>query len=276
MATINESVVSALDTARAAVTVGRTSIGSDTVAVIAAIPVPDGQHDGALRDAARSLASSGAHVLAASAVDPGVRTFESLRAALRALAVAGAESGMPVACEALSPAEVELVAGCAELLCIRSRDMQSHALLREAAGSRLPVLLERERSATVREWLRAAAQLLELGARDVLLCERGIRTFEPSSPLTLDLNAVALARELSPVPVVVDASRATAHSGLVPAMCLAAAAAGAQGVVVEVNPLCSARCSTPALDLDEFGRLLGRLRAVSGATAAAREPAVSS
>src|SRR2546429_2100821 len=147
--------------------------------------------------------------------------------------------------------------------------MQNSALLQEVGRAGKPVLLKRGMSSTVEEWLLAAEYILSQGNRDVVLCERGIRTFETSTRFTLDLNSVPLVRELSHLPVVVDPSQGTGRWSLVRPMSLAAVAAGAHGLIVEVHPRPAEALSDGAqsLDFENFGRLMHELHPLPEATA---------
>lgn len=167
----------------------------------------------------------------------GPHTFQGLREeGLRLLAIAGKASGLPIVTEIMSPDNVGLVAEYADLLQVGARNMQNFDLLRELGRIRKPVLLKRGMSATVEEFLAAAEYILAEGNEQVILCERGIRTFETATRNTLDLSVVPLIKELSHLPVMVDPSHATGKRSLVTPMTLAALAAGAHGVLVEVHP----------------------------------------
>jgi 3-deoxy-7-phosphoheptulonate synthase len=164
---------------------------------------------------------------------------------------------------------VELVARYVDMLQVGTRNMQNYALLQEVGRSAKPVLLKRGMSSTVEEWLLAAEYVLSQGNRGVVLCERGIRTFESSTRFTLDLNSVPLVRELSHLPVVVDPSQGTGRRSLVRPMSLAAVAAGARGLIVEVHPRPQEALSDGAQSLDfaAFERLSRELRRLVEVTA---------
>jgi 3-deoxy-7-phosphoheptulonate synthase len=182
---------------------------------------------------------AGADMLRGGAFKPrtGPHTFQGLREeGLKLLALAGRESGLPIVTEVMSPENVGLVADCADLLQVGARNMQNFDLLRELGRIRKPVLLKRGMSATVEEFLAAAEYILTEGNEQVILCERGIRTFETATRNTLDLAVAPLIRELSHLPVMIDPSHATGKRSLVPPMTLAALVAGAHGVLVEVHP----------------------------------------
>jgi 3-deoxy-7-phosphoheptulonate synthase len=180
---------------------------------------------------------------------------------LRYLARAREQTGLPVVTEVLSWEEVPLVAHFADMLQIGARNMQNFSLLRAASRSGKPILLKRGAGATIEEWLMAAEYILAEGNPNVVLCERGIRTFERATRHTLDLNAVALVRERTHLPVVVDPSHAAGVSSLVPALSLAALAAGACGLIVEVHPNPTAALSDgfQSLDPGQFAALAARV-----------------
>ena len=181
----------------------------------------------------------GADMLRGGAFKPrtGPHTFQGMREeGLKLLALAGRESGLPIVTEVMSPDNVGLVAEYADLLQIGARNMQNFDLLREVGRIRKPVLLKRGMSATIEEFLAAAEYILAEGNENVILCERGIRTYETATRNTLDLAVVPLIKELSHLPIMVDPSHATGKRSLVPPMTLAAMVAGAHGVLVEVHP----------------------------------------
>jgi len=218
-----------------------------------------------IRETARRVKASGADMLRGGAYKPRTSPydFQGLgRKALAWLAEAGRESGLPVVTEVLSPEDVELVAEHADLLQVGARNMQNYALLRRLATATKPVLLKRGPSATIQEWLLAAEYLLSGGNPQVVLCERGIRTFETATRNTLDLAGVALAKQLTHLPVIVDPSHATGKRALVAPVSRAAAAIGADGLLIEVHP-CPGRALSDgeqSLDPGEFAELMATLR----------------
>jgi 3-deoxy-7-phosphoheptulonate synthase len=165
---------------------------------------------------------------------------------------------------------VPLVARYADMLQIGARNMQNFALLRAAGRSGRPILLKRSGGATIEEWLHAAEYVLSHGNDQVVLCERGIRTFERATRHTLDLNAVALVRERTHLPVIADPSHAAGVRSIVPSLAVAALAAGAHGVIVEVHPDPDHALSDGAqsLDLATFARLAEKIRSGELRTAA--------
>ncbi|MBA4421662.1 MAG: 3-deoxy-7-phosphoheptulonate synthase, partial [Syntrophus sp. (in: bacteria)] len=188
---------------------------------------------------ALAVKAAGADLLRGGAFKPrtGPHTFQGLREeGLRLLALARAESGLPIVTEVMSPEHVEHVSECADLLQVGARNMQNFDLLKELGRGSKPVLLKRGMSATIEEFLSAAEYILDGGNPNVILCERGIRTFESATRNTLDLSVVPLIKELSHLPIMVDPSHATGKRSLVPPMAKAALVAGAHGILVEVHP----------------------------------------
>ena len=250
------------------VDVGGVRIGGDQVVVMAG-PCSVESED-MLLQTARFVAAEGARILRGGAFKPRTSpySFQGLgESGLRMLAHAREETGLKVITEVITPADVDLVARYADILQVGTRNMQNYALLQEVGRAGKPVMLKRGMSSTIEEWLLAAEYILSQGNRDVLLCERGIRTFEHSTRFTLDLNAVPLVRELSHLPVVVDPSQGTGRWGLVAPMSLAAVAAGAQGLIVEVHPHPDSALSDGAQSLDfaAFERLMADLRRLTEA-----------
>jgi 3-deoxy-7-phosphoheptulonate synthase len=155
---------------------------------------------------------------------------------LKLLALARQETGLAVFTEVMSPEEVDLVARYADVLQVGARNMQNYRLLEAVGGSGKPVLLKRGPSATIDEWLLAAEYILNEGNPNVMLCERGIRTFETHTRFTLPLATVPYLQKKTHLPVIVDPSHGTGHTYLVPAMAAASVAAGCDGLIVEVHP----------------------------------------
>jgi 3-deoxy-7-phosphoheptulonate synthase len=212
---------------------------------------------------------SGGDMLRGGAFKPrtGPHTFQGLREeGLKLLAVAGRESGLPIVTEVMSPDNVGLVAEYADLLQVGARNMQNFDLLRELGKIRKPVLLKRGMSATVEEFLAAAEYILAEGNDQVILCERGIRTYETATRNTLDLAVAPLIKELSHLPIMVDPSHATGKRSLVPPMALAALVAGAHGVLVEVHPEPEKALSDgpQSLTFPGFGHLMEDMRRLIG------------
>ncbi len=237
-------------------------IGGDEFVVIAG-PCSVESRDQLLA-AARSVKHSGARLLRGGAYKPRTSPydFQGLgEEALRLLAEARDETGLPIVTEVMSTEDVDLISEYADLLQVGARNMQNFALLRVLARVNRPILLKRGPSATVKEWLLAAEYLLAGGNPNVILCERGIRTFETDTRNTLDLAAIALAKELSHLPVIADPSHGTGRRSLIPALSSAALAVGADGLMVEVHP-CPERALSDgpqSLNLDGFAKLMRTL-----------------
>ncbi|MFF7249322.1 3-deoxy-7-phosphoheptulonate synthase [Embleya sp. NPDC008237] len=225
------------------------------------------ENAGQLDSVARAVAAGGAAVLRGGAFKPrsSPYSFQGLEeSGLRLLEEQRARTGLPVVTEVLEPAWIERVAKSADILQIGARNMQNYPLLREAGRSGLPVLLKRGLSATVEEWLLAAEYVLLEGNPNVILCERGIRSYEPSTRFTLDLSAIPVVKRVSHLPVIVDPSHASGRADLVRPMALAAAAAGADGLLVDVHTdAASAQCDADqALTGPEFAELVEALERV--------------
>jgi 3-deoxy-7-phosphoheptulonate synthase len=252
--------------------VGGVKIGGDEVAMMAGPCSVEGVE--MLMETARHVASRGAKILRGGAFKPRTSpySFQGLgEDGLKMLARAREETGLKVITEVVTPGDVDLVARYADILQIGTRNMQNYALLQEAGKSGHPVMLKRGMSSTIEEWLLAAEYLLSQGNRNVMLCERGIRTFETSTRFTLDINAVPLVRELSHLPVIVDPSQGTGRWSLVSPLSLAAVAAGANGLIVEVHPHPDDALSDGAQSLDfaTFDRLMADLKRLTGVLSAA-------
>ncbi len=192
-----------------------------------------------LLQVARCVKAAGGHILRGGAYKPRTSpySFQGLgEEGLAYLSEAKAETGLPIATELMDPRDAPQVYQCADLVQIGARNMQNFRLLKEVGCRRKPVLLKRGLSCTVKDLLLAAEYILSEGNYDVILCERGIRTFEDATRNTLDLSAIPLIKRLSHLPVIVDPSHATGKWHLVSPMALAAVAAGADGIMVEVHP----------------------------------------
>jgi 3-deoxy-7-phosphoheptulonate synthase len=220
--------------------------------------------------AARAARAGGASILRGGAYKPSTSPygFRGLGVAgLELLARARAETGLAVVTEVMTPTEVELVGRYADILQIGARNMQNYYLLDEAGRSGMPVLLKRGLSATIEEWLLAAEYIMAQGNSHVVLCERGIRTFEKLTRNTVDINAVPLVKQLSHLPVIVDPSQGTGKRSLVSAVALAAVAAGADGLIVEIHPHpdTALKDGAQSLHLGQYRELMPRVRAVAQA-----------
>jgi len=253
---------------RTLVRVGDAVFGGDRP-VVAAGPCSV-EEGGSLLRTARAVAASGADLLRGGAFKPRTSPydFQGLgESGLELLAEARAETGLPVVTEVLDPRDIDQVAAVADMLQIGSRSVQNFPLLREAGAVGKPVLLKRGMMTTVGEWLSAAEYVMESGCRDVVLCERGIRTFESLTRNTLDLGSVVVLRRLTHLPVIVDPSHAAGDAALVPDLACAAIAAGAAGLLVEVheNPAAALSDGRQSLTPDAFAEMLDRCRAVASA-----------
>lgn len=246
------------------VNVGGVQIGGPEVIVIAG-PCSVESRDQILTTA-RAVRAAGAHMLRGGAYKPRTSPydFQGLGVeALRLLKEARDETGLPVVTEVMSTEDVDLVAEYADMLQVGARNMQNFPLLRRLATTPRPILLKRGPSATIKEWLLAAEYLLSGGNENVVLCERGIKTFETELRNTLDLAAVALVKELSHLPVIVDPSHGTGRRSLIAAASKAGIAIGADGLIVEVHP-CPERALSDgpqSLDLTEFAQMMRGLSA---------------
>jgi len=219
---------------------------------------------------ARLVKDSGARILRGGAFKPRTSPYslQGLREdGLRFLAEARNETGLPVITEVMDARELPIVERYADCLQIGARNMQNFSLLKEVGKSHLPVLLKRGFSATIDEFLLSAEYILSEGNMKVLLCERGIRTFEPSTRYTLDLSAVPILKSKTHLPVMVDPTHGVGLREIVPQMSLAAVAAGADAIMIEVHnsPEDAKSDGEQALTPEMLTRLVPRLRAVANA-----------
>jgi 3-deoxy-7-phosphoheptulonate synthase len=218
-----------------------------------------------LFEVAARVRQAGANILRGGAFKPRTSpySFQGMgQEGLRLLQAAGEQFGMPVVTEVMDPRQVEIVERYADILQIGARNMQNFDLLKECGRTRMPVLLKRGLSATVKDLLMSAEYVLSEGNRQVILCERGIRTFEDSTRNTLDLSVVPNIQGQSHLPIIVDPSHATGRPDLIPAMARAAIAAGADGIHVEVHscPEKALSDGPQALVPDQFDRLMDEIR----------------
>jgi 3-deoxy-7-phosphoheptulonate synthase len=216
---------------------GGVPIGPDTFTVIAGpCTVEDAEQTLA---AARMAQAAGASLLRGGAFKPRTSpyAFQGLgEAGLRILADVRAETGLPIVTEVIDPASVDLVSSYADMLQVGTRSMQNFALLQAVGSASKPVLLKRGMNATIEEWLMAAEYIAQRGNLDIVLCERGIRTFETATRNTLDISAVPVAQRLSHLPVIIDPSHSGGRRDLVLPLSRAAIAVGADGIIVDVHP----------------------------------------
>ncbi|MCI0451359.1 MAG: 3-deoxy-7-phosphoheptulonate synthase [Candidatus Latescibacteria bacterium] len=220
--------------------------------------------------AARAVKQAGASILRGGAFKPRTSpySFQGLgEDGLKILLAAKRETGLPVVTEVISPELVPLVSEYADVLQIGARNMQNYALLEAVGKIRKPVLLKRGMMSTVEELLMAAEYVLSNGNQQVILCERGIRTFENSTRNTLDISAVPVIKRNSHLPIIVDPSHAAGHTEFVSALALAAVAAGADGLIVEVHPCPeTAWCDgVQSLSIETFNEMMVGVRAVARA-----------
>jgi 3-deoxy-7-phosphoheptulonate synthase len=250
------------------VRVGDTAVGDGGLAVMAG-PCSVESRD-QLLETAEAVAAAGATILRGGAFKPRTSpySFQGLGVeALRYLAEAGERTGLPVVTEVMEPSQVEIISRYADILQVGTRNMQNYSLLTAMGRIAKPVLLKRGYGATLEEWLMAAEYIVSSGNPDVILCERGIRTFETYTRNTLDLTAVPLLHHLSHLPVVVDPSHATGKRWLVKPMALAGVAAGADGIMVEVHPRPDEALSDgdQSITPDQFRDLMSGLRPIHAA-----------
>ena len=223
-----------------------------------------------LLDAARIIKKAGASVLRGGAFKPRTSpfSFQGLeKAGLELLSRARQQTGLPIVTEVVEPRGVPLVSKYADILQVGARNMQNYALLTKIGKSKHPVILKRGLSATVTEWLTAADYLLAEGNNQVILCERGIRTFEDSTRFSLDICSIPVLKRFTHLPVVVDPSHAAGHYSYVPALAKAAVAAGADGLLIEVhpNPKEALVDGLQSLTPSDFARLMRELKPVAEA-----------
>jgi 3-deoxy-7-phosphoheptulonate synthase len=214
-----------------------------------------------LLETAHAVKRAGASMLRGGAYKPRTSPYEFQGLGIEALKIlreAREATGLPIVTEVMSTEDVDLICEYADMLQVGARNMQNFALLRRLATIRKPILLKRGPSALVKEWLLAAEYLLAGGNNDVVLCERGIKTFETATRNTIDLASIALAKELSHLPVIADPSHGTGKQSLIGAVSRAALALGADGIIVEVHP-CPERALSDgpqSLDLAQFERVM--------------------
>jgi 3-deoxy-7-phosphoheptulonate synthase len=248
------------------VMVGDVPIGGPEVVVMAGPCAVESAEQ--MTSIAADVAKAGARILRGGAFKPRTSpyAFQGLgEEGLKLMREAADRHGMPVVTEAMAPEQVELVARYADMVQVGARNMQNYPLLVELGKIGKPVLLKRGLAATIQEWLMSAEYILAAGNRDVVLCERGIRTFEPATRNTLDLSAVVVVKTMSHLPVVVDPSHAVGHRKYVAALARAAVAVGADGVMVEAHPDPDHALSdgSQSLDPEQFAALMNRCRIIA-------------
>jgi len=253
---------------RSEVRVGPVTIGGRKAVIIAGPCAVESREQ--IIATARAIKDAGADMLRGGAYKPRTSpyAFQGLeQEGLALLAEARAETGLPVVTEVVNPRDVDLVAEFADMLQIGARNMQNFPLLREVGRVNKPVLLKRGLAATTEEWLMAAEYILSEGNYAVVLCERGIRTYETSTRNTLDLSAIPVVQRLSHLPILADPSHGTGKRFLVAPLSRAALAVGADGVMIEVHPDPEKALSDgpQSLSFAEFARLMLELKPVAEA-----------
>ena len=254
------------DRERTEVRMGAARVGDGSFTVVAGpCSVEDRKQ---ILETAAAVRSAGGNGLRGGAFKPRTSpySFRGLEdEGLALLAEAREVTGLPIVTEVLDTRDVERVAGTADVLQLGSRNMTNAALLREAAAADKPILLKRGMASTLAEFMLAAETVLGAGATDVVLCERGIRSFDPAMRNVLDLNAVPALRRMTHLPILIDPSHGAGRASLVPSLALAAAAAGADGILIEVHPRpeMSRSDGSQALMPEGLASLIKRCRAVA-------------
>ena len=248
-------------THRTIINVADVAFGRDFVVIAGPCSI---ESETQIMETARAVKAAGADMLRGGAFKPRTSPYAFQGLGLRGLkllAQAGQETGLPIITEVIDPRDVSWVAEFADVLQIGTRNMQNFSLLKEVGQSSRPVLLKRGMHSTLEEWLNCAEYILSEGNPNVILCERGIRTFEKYTRNTLDLSAVPAIKELTHLPIIIDPTHSTGRINLIGPMSLAAVAAGADGIIVEVHhkpeeALCDAdQALTPAILTNIMDRL---------------------
>ncbi|MBA7631039.1 Phospho-2-dehydro-3-deoxyheptonate aldolase [subsurface metagenome] len=242
--------------------VGDVTIGGEVLVVMAGPCAVETEEQ--ILEAARAVKAAGANILRGGAFKPSTSpySFRGLgQDGLELLAQAHQETGMPVITEVMTPQDVELVSRYADILQVGARNMQNFTLLDEVGKAQKPVMLKRGMSATIQEWLLSAEYILVQGNRQVMLCERGIRTFETYTRNTMDVSAIPIIKKLSHLPIIADPSHGTGKWHLVTPLSLAAVAAGADGLMIEVHPRPdqALKDGAQSLTFDNFQQLMAQV-----------------
>jgi 3-deoxy-7-phosphoheptulonate synthase len=250
------------------VKVGSVEIGTGSIVVMGGPCSVDTEEN--VLEAARAVKAAGGHILRGGAFKPRTSPYAFRghgEKGLHILAAARDETGLPIITEVMDARDVELVSRYADILQIGARNSQNFTLLDEVGRSGKPVVLKRGMSSTIEEWLLAAEYVLSHGNRQVILCERGIRTYETATRFTFDINAIPLVKKLSHLPVIGDPSHATGKWDLVEPVAMAAIVAGADGLLIEVHPNPDHALSDGAQSLTpkNFTKLMERLRVIAEA-----------
>ena len=248
--------------------VGGVKIGGNEVVVMAGPCAAETREQ--VMSTARAVKAAGASILRGGAFKPSTSpySFRGLgEEGLKLLAEAREETGLPLITEVLTPDDVELVVRYADILQVGARNMQNFILLDEVGRANKPVMLKRGMSATIQEWLLAVEYILSQGNRQVILCERGIRTFETYTRNTMDVSAIPIIHKLSHLPIVADPSHGTGKWYLVAPLALAAVAAGANGLMIEVHPTpdTALKDGAQSLTFEHFQDLMRQLVPVAAA-----------
>jgi 3-deoxy-7-phosphoheptulonate synthase len=246
---------------RTTIQIGSIRMGKDFALIAGPCSVEN--EDQTLKVAA-AVKKAGANMLRGGAFKPRTSPYAFQGLGLKGLKIlrkAREETGMPIVSEVLDPRDVSWMCDYVDVLQIGTRNMQNYSLLKEVGKVNKPVLLKRGMYSTISEWLSCAEYILNEGNPDVILCERGIRTFETYSRNTLDLSAVPAIKELSHLPIIVDPTHATGKASLIPSMSLAAVASGADGLIVEVhsNPEEALSDSDQALTPEFFSEMTKKI-----------------
>jgi 3-deoxy-7-phosphoheptulonate synthase len=255
---------------RSVIAVGGVPIGPGTMTMIAGPCTVENPEQ--TLEAALMAKAAGASMLRGGAFKPRTSpyAFQGLgEAGLRILADVRAETGLPVVTEVIDPAMVDLVCSYADMLQVGTRSMQNFALLQAVGSAAKPVLLKRGMNATIEEWLMAAEYIAQRGNLDIVLCERGIRTFETATRNTLDISAVPVAQRLSHLPVIVDPSHSGGRRDLVLPLSRAAIAVGADGLIIDVHPhpaaaMCDGDQALTGDDIRELGQMAASMPPLLG------------
>jgi 3-deoxy-7-phosphoheptulonate synthase len=248
--------------------IGDVNVGSKEILIVAGPCSVESRSQ--ILETAHACREAGAHALRGGAFKPRTSpyAFQGLgEEGLKYLAEAREQTGMPIVTEVMEPALVPLVCDYADVLQVGARNMQNYALLHAVGESQHPVLLKRGMSSLIEEWLMCAEYILSHGNTRVMLCERGIRTFENYTRNTFDINAIPVAKHLSHLPVIADPSHATGKWEYVAAAAKAAVAAGADGIIIEVHPRPEEAMSDGGQSLkpEKFARLVEEMKLIAEA-----------
>jgi 3-deoxy-7-phosphoheptulonate synthase len=247
---------------------GSVGVGGSEIVMMAGPCTVESEHQ--LMTTAEAVRKEGAVILRGGAFKPSTSPygFRGLgEEGLKLLAKARSEFGMAIITEVMTPTDVAMVSEYADILQIGTRNMQNYILLDEVGRTQKPVVLKRGMSATIEEWLLAAEYILAHGNRNVILCERGIRTFEKITRNTMDISAIPLIKTLSHLPIISDPSQGTGRRDLVGPMSLASLAAGTDGLLIEVhpNPDEALKDGAQSLTIEQFRELMPKAEAIASA-----------